>query len=185
MIRIRSDVSFWIQTKRARRIQQCLPFNWNDGWENVILCVTTENQKRADERLPILLDIPAKHKAFMIAPILSEVHVESYLATKQFEQVLCDGENYDGNRPCRYEWVKSLHDQCERKMFDLILSEQAMYLSKMEKFIEYRKHTKVYRQSVLVCRIRLERLMFQYSRDAKLAKEDTVVMDAIGVENVS
>ena len=55
----------------------------------------------------------------------------------------------------------------------------------MEKFIEYRKHTKVYRQSVLVCRIRLERLMFQYSRDAKLAKEDTVVMDAIGVENVS
>ena len=45
MIRIRSDVSFWIQTKRAGRIQQCLPFDWNDGWENVILCVTTENQK--------------------------------------------------------------------------------------------------------------------------------------------
>jgi len=65
MIRIRSDVSFWIQTKRAGRIQQCLPFDWNDGWENVILCVTTENQKRADERLPILLDIPAKHKAFI------------------------------------------------------------------------------------------------------------------------
>ena len=93
MIRIRSDVSFWIQTKRARRIQQCLPFDWNDGWENVILCVTTENQKRADERLPILLDIPAKHKAFMIAPILSEVHVESYLATKQFEQDQCEKEN--------------------------------------------------------------------------------------------
>ena len=94
----------------------------DDGWENVILCVTTENQKRADERLPILLDIPAKHKLFMIAPILSEVHVESYLATKQFEQVLCDGENYDGNRPCRYEWVKSLHDQCEKEnvRFDFI-----------------------------------------------------------------
>ena len=26
--------------------------------------------------------------------------------------------------------------------------------------------------------------MFQYSRDAKLVKEDIVVMDAIGVENV-
>lgn len=60
---------------------------------------------------------------------------------------------------------------------------QAMYLLKMEKFIVYRKHTKVYRQSVLVCRIRLERPMFQYSRDAKLVKEDIVVMDAIGVEN--
>ena len=59
-----------------------------------------------------------------------------------------------------------------------------MYLLKMEKFIEYLKHTKVYRQSALVCRIRLERSMFQYSRDAKLVKEDIVVMDAIGVENV-
>lgn len=69
-------------------------------------------------------------------------------------------------------------------MFDLTLLEQAMYLLKMEKFIEYLKHTKVYRQSALVCRIRLERPMFQYSRDAKLVKEDIVVMDAIGVENV-
>ena len=39
-------------------------------------------------------------------------------------------------------------------------------------------------KAFLVCRIRLERPMFQYSRDAKLVKEDIVVMDAIGVENV-
>lgn len=113
MIRIRSDVNFWIQTKRADRIQQHLPVDWNYGWENVTLCVTTENQCRADERLSILLGIPAKHKAFMIAPILSEIHAEKYLATNQFEQVLCDGENYDGDRPCYYEWIKSLHDQCK------------------------------------------------------------------------
>lgn len=114
MIRSRSDVDFWIQTKRAERIAENLPNDWNDGWKNVTLCVTTENQQRADERLPILLNIPAKHKAFMIAPILSEVHIEKYLETGQFEQVICDGENYDGNRPCYYEWVKSLHEQCER-----------------------------------------------------------------------
>lgn len=113
MIRHRSDVMFWIQTKRAERIKENLPYDWDDGWENVILCVTTENQRRADERLPILLGIPAKHKAFMCAPILSEIHAEKYLATGQFEKVLADGENYDGMRPCRYEWIKSLHDQCE------------------------------------------------------------------------
>ncbi|MCM1227444.1 MAG: phage Gp37/Gp68 family protein [Clostridium sp.] len=113
MIRKRSDVMFWIQTKRAERIEENLPHDWRNGWDNVILCVTTENQTRADERLPILLDIPAKHKAFMIAPILSEVHAEQYLASGQFEKVLADGENYDGTRPCRYEWIKSLHDQCE------------------------------------------------------------------------
>lgn len=122
MIRQRPDVMFWIQTKRAERIAKYLPNDWNDGWENVILCVTTENQKRADERLPILLSIPAKHKAFMCAPILSEIHAEQYLATGQFEKVLADGENYDGTRPCRYEWIKSLHDQCENASveFDFI-----------------------------------------------------------------
>ena len=122
MIRFRSDVHFWIQTKRAERIADNLPFDWKDGWDNVTLCVTTENQRRANERLPILLEIPAKHKAFMIAPILSEVHIEKYLETGRFEQVICDGENYDGNRPCRYEWIKSLHDQCEaaKTPFDFI-----------------------------------------------------------------
>lgn len=112
MIRCRRDVHFWIQTKRAERMADHLPEDWGDGWENVTLCVTTENQKCAEERLPLLLAVPAKHKAFMIAPILSEVHAEKYLAAGQVEQVLCDGENYDGNRPCRYEWIRSLHDQC-------------------------------------------------------------------------
>lgn len=112
MIRTRSDVRFWIQTKRAERIAANLPADWGSGWENVILVVTAENQRRADERLPILLGIPAKHKGFMCAPLLSEIHAEPYLASGQFETVLADGENYDGMRPCRYEWVKSLRDQC-------------------------------------------------------------------------
>jgi len=113
MIRQRSDVKFWIQTKRAERIMSHLPADWGDGWENVLLVVTTENQKRVAERLPILLNIPAKHKGFMCAPILSEIHVEQYLATGQFETVLADGENYEGARPCRYEWIKSLYEQCK------------------------------------------------------------------------
>ncbi len=25
---------------------------------------------------------------------------------------MCDGENYGGARPCHYEWVKSLRDEC-------------------------------------------------------------------------
>lgn len=122
IIRKRPDLMFWIQTKRAERIAENLPKDWIDGWDNVIICVTTENQKRVDERLPILMSIPAKHKAFMCAPILSEINVKQYLATGQFEKVLADGENYDGMRPCRYEWIKSLHDQCEKAnvQFDFI-----------------------------------------------------------------
>lgn len=115
IIRYRKDVVFWLLTKRASRIAECLPADWGDGYENVQLNVTCENQKRADERLPILLSIPAKHRGFMAAPFIGPVDAEPYLASGKIEEVLCGGENYDGARPCHYEWVKSLSDQCRRQ----------------------------------------------------------------------
>ncbi|MCQ2288591.1 MAG: phage Gp37/Gp68 family protein [Muribaculaceae bacterium] len=122
IMRQRPDIVFRLLTKRANRIKECLPKDWGDGYENVLLQVTTENQQRADERLPILLDLPAKHKGFMAAPFIGEVDAEKYLATGQIEEVLCGGENYDGARPCHYEWVKKLSDQCRKHdvTFDFI-----------------------------------------------------------------
>ena len=122
IIRRRPDVAFRLLTKRAARIRDCLPPDWGDGWENVMMQVTTENQARANERLPILLGIPAKHRGFMAAPLLGPVDAEQHLATGQIEQVLCGGENYDGARPCRHEWVASLSAQCRRHgvQFDFI-----------------------------------------------------------------
>ena len=112
IMRQRPDIVFRPLTKRAHRIRKCLPDDWDDGYENVMLQVTTENQLRADERLSILLDIPAKHKGFMAAPFIGPVDASKYIATGQLEEVLCGGENYDGARPCHYEWVKALSDQC-------------------------------------------------------------------------
>lgn len=48
----------------------------------------------------------------MCAPFIGPVNIDKYLPEGQIEQVLCDGENYGGARPCHYEWVKSLHDVC-------------------------------------------------------------------------
>lgn len=73
---------------------------------------TTENQKRADERLPILLDLPFKHKGIMCAPMISEITLDQYLSTGKFEIVLVDGENYEGNRPLYFDWVKKIYDEC-------------------------------------------------------------------------
>ncbi len=105
IIRSRSDIAFRILTKRARRIEECLPSDWGEGYDNVMLSVTCENQRRADERLAILLDIPAKHKGFMAAPFIGPIDADRYLASGQIDEVLCGGENYDGARPCHYEWV--------------------------------------------------------------------------------
>ena len=50
----------------------------------------------------------------MVAPFLGKVDLSPYLATGQLETVLAEGENYDGQRPLYYEWVKALYDQCAR-----------------------------------------------------------------------
>lgn len=108
----RSDVIFFLLTKRPERVAECLPPDWGDGWENIFFNVTCENQKRADERIPILIDLPFKHKGVMTAPLIGSIEMSEYLATGQIEQVIAGGENYDGARPCDFDWIKSLSSQC-------------------------------------------------------------------------
>ena len=112
IMRARSDVVFLLITKRIHRVAECLPKNWNGGWENVFLTVTCENQRRADERIPQLLALPFKHKGIICAPFLGQVSIKKYLADGQIEQVICGGENYNGARPCNFDWVKSLQKEC-------------------------------------------------------------------------
>ncbi len=112
IIKQRPDIAFRILTKRAHRIKQCLPSDWGEGYPNVMLSVTCENQRNADIRLPLLLDIPAHHKGFMAAPFIGPIDAAKYLSSGEIEEVICGGENYDGARPCHYEWVKYLSDQC-------------------------------------------------------------------------
>ncbi|MDE7397280.1 MAG: phage Gp37/Gp68 family protein, partial [Muribaculum sp.] len=114
MIKERSDVKFFLLTKRPERVVRCLPPDWDDGWENVFFNVTCENQRRADQRIPILLELPFKHKGIMTAPIVGPVDIDRYLASGQIEQVVAGGENYDGARPCDFDWIKSLSSQCRR-----------------------------------------------------------------------
>lgn len=74
IIHSRPDVRFFILTKRPERFAECLPADWGDGWDNVLLNVTCENQRLADERIPLLLATPAKHKDIMCAPFIGPVH---------------------------------------------------------------------------------------------------------------
>ena len=112
MMRKRSDVIFLLLTKRPERIRECLPADWGDGWENIFLNVTCENQKRADERVPLLLALPFKHKGLHCAPLLGPLTIGKYLDSGQIEQVACGGENYGGSRPCDDQWVRNLSDEC-------------------------------------------------------------------------
>ena len=58
IMRKRSDIVFLLLTKRPESIRKCLPETWGTGWDNIFLNVTCENQFRADERVPLLLELP-------------------------------------------------------------------------------------------------------------------------------
>lgn len=115
IIRQRKDVKFFILTKRPERVMEHLPKNIDDGYENVLFNVTCENQEMALERIPILLSLPFKHKGIMCAPFIGPVEIDEFLDTGAIEQVIVGGENYDGARPCCYDWVKSLYDACVKR----------------------------------------------------------------------
>ena len=76
IMRQRPDVKFFLLTKRPQRVKDCLPKDWGDGWDNIFFNVTCENQRRADERIPILLELPFKHKGIMCAPFIGPVSIE-------------------------------------------------------------------------------------------------------------
>lgn len=112
MIAQRPDVIFYILTKRPERMMNCLPKNWNFGYENVFFNVTCENQRRADERIPILKELPFKHKGIMTAPLIGPINIQKYLEEGFIELVICSGENYDKARNCDFEWIKELSREC-------------------------------------------------------------------------
>ena len=122
-IRRRPNVMFSLLTKRAERIKDCLPSDWGDGWDNVTFAVSCENQKRLEQRMPYLLDIPAKHRWISLKPFIGEVEIAPYLESGKIETVLAGGENYLGSRPLHYEWVKKVHDACVENDVQLIFGQ--------------------------------------------------------------
>ena len=113
MIKERSDLNFLFITKRIDRFAEVLPDNWGDGYENVVIGCTCENQDRADYRLPIFLELPIKHRFIACEPLLEEIDLSAYLNGK-IERVVAGGESGTSARICKYDWILKIRQQCEK-----------------------------------------------------------------------
>ena len=113
MIRERSDCTFLFLTKRIDRFLQCIPDDWGDGYDNVVVCCTVENQKNADYKLPIFADLPIKHKCITAQPLLEQIQIAQYL--DHIELVVVGGESDVNARPLDYAWVLDIREQCLQK----------------------------------------------------------------------
>lgn len=119
---------YQILTKRPLRMKQF--FEWKKEqsggmpWrakDNVWIGVTAENQKMADERIPILLDIPAAKRFVSCEPLLTDIDFPWYQETqpnnetvlRDIDWVIVGGESGTNARPMHPNWVRNIHQQCK------------------------------------------------------------------------
>lgn len=112
MIKERQDIDFLLLTKRIERFMVSLPDDWGNGYDNVNIGCTVENQEMADYRLPLFLSYPIKRRFIACSPLLEKVDLSSYI--DGVDHVTACGENGRDGRLCDYEWVLNIREQCER-----------------------------------------------------------------------
>jgi protein gp37 len=135
--------TFIILTKRPERMAAhfAATHYWCDSvsdaiphaWPNIWLGVTAENQARADERIPILLRIPAAVRFVSVEPMLEEMNIATYMLNdydkagfdhqllttdnmqrEKLDWVIAGPETGAAKRPCKAEWIESLAIDCDQ-----------------------------------------------------------------------
>lgn len=111
MIALRRDLRFMFFTKRIERLASQLPDDWGDGYPNLTIGCTVENQEQADKRLPVFASLPVRHKAIICAPLIGPIDLTRWLDSS-IEEVSVGGESGLDARACDYDWVLDLRRQC-------------------------------------------------------------------------
>ena len=99
-------------TKRPENIGSMVP--WTGSWpRNIWLGASAENQKRANERIPVLLSHPAEVHFVSAEPLLSALDLRPYMTgTASLDWVITVGESGASARPTQEEWIRDVRDQC-------------------------------------------------------------------------
>lgn len=99
------------------------PQGFAGRFPHVWLGVSVEDQKTADERIPLLLQVPGAVRWLSMEPLLGPVDIEQYLGDLpedgdgapypgKIDWVVVGGESGHHARPMHPDWVRSLRDQC-------------------------------------------------------------------------
>lgn len=110
MIKERSDLRFLFLTKRIERFASVIPDDWNDGYDNVTVGCSVENQSAADRRLSVFRELPIKHKDIICQPLIEKIDISAYL--DDVESVIVGGESDKNARPLDFAWVLDIREQC-------------------------------------------------------------------------
>jgi protein gp37 len=103
-------------TKRPENVATMLPQKY---WPNVWLGTSTEDQQRADERVPVLLRYRDLAPVLflsaepLLGPIDLSIAVDGRVTTVDVDWVIVGGESGPRHRPFDPAWARDLRDQCQ------------------------------------------------------------------------
>lgn len=125
LIRETPWLDWQLLTKRPERILRRLPADWGDGYPNVWLGTSVENQEWANRRIPALLRVPAAVRFLSAEPLLGPIDLafafwhgvhpgeRKWRTTPSPVQwVIIGGESGATRRECEVEWIASIVEQC-------------------------------------------------------------------------
>jgi len=111
IIRQTSWLDWQLLTKRPQNARKMLPADWGDGWGNVWLGTTTEDQERYEQRWPILARIPAVLRFVSYEPALGPLTPTPSNGLLP-DWIICGGESGPGARVMDAAWARRIRDHC-------------------------------------------------------------------------
>lgn len=107
LIRATPELDWLLLTKRPENVAKMLPDDWADGWPNVWLGTTCEDQERYNHRWPILNAVPAAKRFISYEPAIGPLEPWG-----KPDWIICGGESGAGARLMPAEWARDVMAYC-------------------------------------------------------------------------
>lgn len=140
VIRRTPQHTWQILTKRPDRIKECLPPDWGNGWSNVWLGVTVENQKHMS-RVKVLSEIPSVIRFISAEPMLEElnflVESEGKRLIDDIHWIILGGESGEETgayryRPAELDWFRrAINDLKSQTSAAVFMKQTGSHLKKV------------------------------------------------------
>jgi protein gp37 len=112
LIRECRRLNWLVLTKRPQNISKMLPLDWGDGYRNVWLGMTAEDQEWFDRRWRILQKVPARIKFISYEPAIGPLRLPSQGPLPDW--LISGGESGGGARSLDPQWVRNIITDCRR-----------------------------------------------------------------------
>lgn len=107
-IRDTPTLDWLLLTKRPENIAKMLPPDWGDGWLNVWLGVTMEDQGNFDRRWPVLASVSAAVRFVSYEPAVGPLTI----GEARPDWLICGGETGPERRHMEPDWARAVRDEC-------------------------------------------------------------------------